>query len=145
MNWYFDSSVLVAAAVKGHGHHVRALAALDEMMVKKHQGYLSAHGLAEVYAVLTRTPFRPPIYPSEAWQILETSFLRNLRMVALSPKEHQQVVRDCAVAGWAGGRVYDALHLRSAQKAKCDRLYTFNVRDFVALAPEDWQERICAP
>ena len=34
-----------------------------------------------------------------------------------------------------GGVVFEALHLHCAQKAACDRIYTFNVKDFRALAP----------
>ncbi len=145
MNWYLDSSVLIAAAVKGHVHYSRAVTILDEMVTKKHHGYTSAHSLAEVYSVLTRTPFAPPVYPSEAWQIIDQSFLPHLGIVALSAKEYQRVVKGCAANGWAGGRVYDAIHLQCAQKLDCDRIYTFNVKDFRALAPESLEEKVCAP
>src|ERR1700736_1749247 len=43
-------------------------------------------------------------------------------------------VRHCATSGWAGGRIHDAVHLRCAEKASCDRIYTFNVKDFRTLA-----------
>jgi predicted nucleic acid-binding protein len=145
VNWYFDTSVLVPAAVKGHVHYSRAVAALDEMVVKRRHGYMSAHSLAEVYSVLTRAPFSPPVYPSEAWQIIEQNFLPYLEIVPLSAKEYLKVVRDCATRGLAGGRVYDALHLYCAQKSGCDRIYTFDVKDFRALAPEGLEDKVCAP
>lgn len=104
---------------------------------------MSAHGLAEVYSVLTRTPFTPPVYPGEAWQI-QQSFLRHLEVVALSAKEYQDVIRHCASNGISGGLVYDALHLRCAEKVRSDRVYTFNVKDFRLLAP-NLESRICAP
>ena len=50
-----------------------------------------------------------------------------------------------AEAGRPGARIYDALLLRCAAKANCDRVYTFNVRDFRAIAPPGLAERICAP
>src|SRR5439155_9444578 len=53
--------------------------------------------------------------PSEAWQIIEEMILPH--------------------NGWAGGRIHDAIHLRCAQKARCDRICPFNVKDFRALAP----------
>jgi hypothetical protein len=68
MNWYFDTSVLVPAAVRRHPHNAPALAVLEELVRRKHRGCISAHGLTEVYSVLTRTPLKPPLYPSEAWQ-----------------------------------------------------------------------------
>ena len=64
---------------------------------------------------------------------------------ALTAAEYRQVVNDCADGDFTGGLVYDAIHLRSARKAGCERLYTLNVREFRALAAEDFLDRICAP
>jgi len=55
------------------------------------------------------------------------------------------VTRGCAIAGWTGGRIHDAMHLRCAQKAQCDRIYTFNVKDFRTLAAPEMLSRIAAP
>ena len=145
MRPYFDTSVLVAASVQGHPHHASALQALDAMASQRHKGFMSAHSVAEVYSVLTRTPFDPPIYPGEARQILEASILAHLEVVALSATDYRDLVRECAAEGQIGGRVYDAIHLRCARKARCDRLYTFNVKDFLALAGEGFRDKVCAP
>jgi len=145
VNWYFDTSVLVAAAVTHHPHNAPALAVLEELVSRKHRGYLSAHSLTEVYSVLTRTPFKPPLYPGEAWQIIEQMILPHMELVTLTPREYREVVRHCAVSGWVGGKVHDAVHLRCAQKAGCDRVYTFNVRDFRALAPPELADRVAMP
>jgi predicted nucleic acid-binding protein len=144
VNWSFDTSVLVPAAVSHHPHNAPALAVLEELAARKHRGFISAHSLTEVYSVLTRTPFKPPIYPSEAWQIIEQMILPYMELVTLKPKEYQDVVRQCAANGWAGGRVHDAVHLRCALKAECDRVYTFNVKDFRALAPVGLAAKISA-
>jgi predicted nucleic acid-binding protein len=111
---------------------------------KKIQAFVSGHGLAEFYAVLTRTPFSPPVYPSEAWQLLTQNVLPYFEIVTLSGKEYEETIQRCVQQGWGGGRVYDALHIRSALKASCDRIYTFNVRHFQQLALE-FPERITAP
>jgi hypothetical protein len=55
------------------------------------------------------------------------------------------VLRSCSKAGLIGGMVFDALHVHCAQKANCDRVYTFNVKDFRALAPAGLVDRIAAP
>ena len=115
------------------------------MVSRKHRGCISAHSLTEVYYVLTRTPFKPPLYPSEAWQIIEEMILPHMELLTLTPKEYREVVRYCATSGWAGGRIHDAVHLRCAQKAGCDRIYTFNVKDFRALASPDFADKISAP
>jgi predicted nucleic acid-binding protein len=144
VKWYFDTSVLVAASVTHHPHNPRALAIVEELLNTAQKGFISAHSLAEFYSVLTRTPLRPPIYPSEAWRIIE-DFVAHLDLVSLTAKEYRDVVHRCAENGWAGGKVYDAIHVRCAHKADCDRIYTFNVRDFRTLAPPGWTARIAAP
>jgi predicted nucleic acid-binding protein len=145
LNWFFDTSVLVAASVARHPHNAPSLSVLEELVTRRHHGYISAHTLTELYAVLTRTPFKPAIYPNEAWQIIEQMVLPHLELVTLTPRECREVIRDCAMAGWTGGKVYDAIHLRCAQKSRFDRLYTFNGKDFRALAPDDIRNRIVTP
>jgi len=141
---YFDTTVLVAACVADHPHHAQAVAALQDARTKKLNAYVSGHGLAEFYAVLTRAPFVPPIYPAEAWQLLDANILPFFVLVTLTAKEYQEVVRSCAQQGWTGGRIYDALHLRCARKSACDRIYTFNVRHFKELG-SDVADRVSAP
>jgi predicted nucleic acid-binding protein len=145
VNWYFDSSVIVAAAVAAHPHNAPALAVLEELFKRRYRGVVSAHSLTEIYSVLTRTPFKPPLYPSDAWQIIESMILPHMDLVTLTAKEYRDVVQRCAVGGWAGGRVHDAVHLRCAQKADCARIYTFNVKDFRALAPPEISARVSVP
>jgi predicted nucleic acid-binding protein len=98
-----------------------------------------------MYSVLTRTPFKPPVYPSEAWQIIEEMILPHMELVTLTPKEYREVVHHCALGGWAGGRIHDAVHLRCAQKVECERIYTFNVKDFRALSTPDLADKVSAP
>jgi predicted nucleic acid-binding protein len=61
------------------------------------------------------------------------------------PGDYKTVLSAAAKAGLIGGVVYDALHLHSAQKSGCERIYTFNGRDFSALAPAGLRIRISAP
>src|SRR5271170_2958163 len=98
VNWYFDTSVLVSAAVSRHPHNAPAVAVLEELVSRKHRGFISAHSLTEFYSVLTRTPFKPPLYPSEAWQIIEGMILPHLELVTLTAKEYQEVVRHSAAS-----------------------------------------------
>jgi len=144
MKVYFDTSVLVAGLVEDHPHHAPAAALLVSAKRRKVDGFMSAHGLTELYSVLTRTPFTPPIYPSEARQMIEQTILPWVELVALSAPEYREVMVECAAAGWTGGAIHDGVHIRAARKAGCQRLYTFNVRHFRALAP-DLQERIVVP
>jgi len=133
---YFDTNVLVAAALENHPHHGAAGAALRKVQTREFEGWISAHSVAEFYAVMTRAPLTPPVYPSEAWQILEQNVFPHFAVASLSGEEYRDVVRHCAQVGCAGGRVYDALHLAAARKADCAQIYTFNLRHFCELAPE---------
>jgi predicted nucleic acid-binding protein len=141
----FDTSILVAALVEDHPHHAPAFSVLLSAKDKKIEAYISTHALAELYAVLTRAPFTPPIYPAEARQMVEQSILPLVEVVSLSGVEYRGVVDECAEAGWTGGAIYDAIHIRAAKKAHCERLYTFNVKHFRAMAGDDFQDRISAP
>ena len=145
VNWYFDTSVLVPAAVTNHPHNAPALAVLEELVSRKHRGFISAHSLTKIYSVLTRTPFKPPLYPSEVWFIIEQMILPHMELVTLTGEEYREVVLQCSISGWVGGRVHDAIHLRCAQKAGCDRIYTFNIRAFRTMAPQNLADKIAAP
>jgi predicted nucleic acid-binding protein len=145
VKWYFDTSVLVSAAVAEHPHNASALALLEELAHRRHRGFISAHGLTEIYSVLTRTPFEPPLYPSEAWQIIEAMIFPHMALVTLTAKEYREATRQCAATGLTGGRIHDVVHLRCAQKAACDRVYTFNEKDFRALSPPGFTEKISMP
>jgi predicted nucleic acid-binding protein len=142
---YLDTSVLVAAVLEDHPHYAPAAALLQSVRGKEVQAVTSAHTLAEFYAVLTRAPFSPRVHPAEAWQILEENILAHVQVFALDADQYRQLIHECAQQGCIGGAVYDAIHLRTAQAASCERLYTFNVRDFRELAPEAFRARVCAP
>jgi predicted nucleic acid-binding protein len=144
MKAYFDTTIFVAASVGGHVHHNQALAALEVAQSGKMKNYMSGHGLSEAYSVLTRTPFRPTVYPAEAWRILEENILPYFQLVTITPEMYVETIRECAERGWIGGRIYDAIHLRCARESDCERIYTFNVRHFQQLAP-DLAQRICTP
>jgi predicted nucleic acid-binding protein len=144
MKVYCDTSVLVSASISAHPHHAQAVALLKQVRSGKLQGFISAHGTAEFYAVVTRVPLTPPIYPSEAWRLLTENILPHFQVAALSAAQYSTVLRQAAEKGWTGGLVYDALHLAAATSNQCKRIYTFNLRHFLQLAP-DLQDAICSP
>ena len=121
------------------------MSVLDAFADGKHRGYMSAHGLTEVYSVLTRTPFTPRVSPADALKAIEDKVLRQMTLVSLDGDEYIDIVRRAALEGWIGGRIHDAIHMRCAAKMKCDRIYTFNLRDFRAIAPDEMADRITAP
>jgi len=144
MNAFFDTSVLVAASVEQHPHHSQALAAVTRALEARHKTYVGVHSLAELYAVLTRLPVQPTIHPVEAVRIVEENVLPHFEPVALELADYRSALAAVASGGWRGGRVYDALLLRCAEKKNCQRIYTLNLGEFRLLAPH-LGTRICSP
>jgi predicted nucleic acid-binding protein len=141
---YFDTNVLIAALVTEHPHHADSFAALLRVHRAKIDGYIAAHGLAELYSVLTRAPFTSPIYPEDALRLITESVAPFFSIVTVSGKGYLSVIEACGTAGWKGGRIHDALHLQAARQSACDLIYTYNLADFQGLAP-DLEGRIQNP
>lgn len=95
----FDRTIFVAASVGGHVHHNQALTALELAQSGKMKNYISGRGLSEAYSVLTRTPFRPTLYPAEAWRILEENILPYFQLVTITPQMYVETIRECADTG----------------------------------------------
>ena len=89
----------MAASVGGHVHHNQALTALELAQSGKMKNYISGRGLSEAYSVLTRTPFRPTLYPAEAWRILEENILPYFQLVTITPQMYVETIRECADTG----------------------------------------------
>lgn len=145
MKAYLDTNVLVAASVQSHGHHLQSFDLVKAVKDKAVHGCISTHGLAEFYSVITRAPFTPRVHPAEAGRFLNDNILPYFELIALSAQDYKAVLRSCTDAGLIGGLFFDALHLHSAQKANCDRIYTFNVKDFRSLASAEFAGKIAAP
>lgn len=144
MKFFLDTSVLVAALVRGHPHHLRAFGVFRSVAGGEHEGYVSTHTLAEFYAVITRLPMKPAVHSSEAMVMVDRDILAHCRLIEPDARDYRITLAKAAESGWRGGSIYDALLLRCAAKADPDRIYTFNVADFVRLSP-DLADRIRAP
>ena len=116
MNLFFDTSVLVAGSSASHTHHPQALAALKSLRDGENLGWMSQHAVAETYAILTSAPLTPRIHPTDARRIIEKNILPLIRIVALEPEDYLAAVVDMADGDWRSGKIYDALHLRCAEK-----------------------------
>ncbi len=141
MKEFFDTSVLVAVFWGDHPRHEASLRIFARATPSS--AACASHSLAEVYAVLTRLPVRPPILPEQAWLHIE-QIARRLALLTLEPKEFERVLRNAAEHGVTGGSIYDALLLGCARKSNADRIYTWNVADFQRLA-SDLAGRIRTP
>jgi predicted nucleic acid-binding protein len=145
MKVFLDTSVLVAAVIEKHPNHVRALAVLDRAQTRKDEGFISAHSLAEMYAVLTSLPMPFRHTPEQALLSIDENVERHFKTTALSGAEYLLFVRESALKGIQGGTIYDALLLKCAAKAGVDRIYTLNLKHFQAVAPPDIAPLLSSP
>jgi predicted nucleic acid-binding protein len=141
---YVDTNIVVADTMKDHVHHVNAAGLFRQIQLRQWTPVIAAHGLAEIYLVLTGAPYKPRPTPAAVGQMIEKNVLQTFEIEALTRNDYKKIIQECAVLGWTGGRVYDAIHIHAARKAQCSRIYTFDVQDFRQLAP-DLLDRILSP
>lgn len=133
MKEFFDTSVLVAAFLGDHPHH-KASAAAFAGAGRKHSS-CGAHTLAELYSTLTSLPLKPMIAPEQALLFLGDVRSR-LFVIALDEADYFATIERTAGKRIPGGRIYDALLLQCAIKAKAAIIYTWNLKHFQQLAPD---------
>jgi predicted nucleic acid-binding protein len=145
MKVFLDTNVLVAAVVRRHVNHEQAFAALERVQEGDDQGFASGHSLAEVYAVLTKSP--PPFRhtPEQALLSIEENVVKNFKLSTLTGSEYAALIREAALGGIQGGTIYDAVLLKCAEKAEVEKICTFNVKHFELVAPREFRINISAP
>ncbi len=133
----FDTSTLVAALLQQHPHHAVAFPRLQSVKDGTSQGYLTTHGLAELFATLTALPLKPRLQPTDVQRLIQQSILTHFTLIPLGTSEYHEAMRLTVGQNLSSGAIYDALHVAGARSAGCTRLYTLNLRHFRALAPGD--------
>jgi predicted nucleic acid-binding protein len=141
---FIDTNIVIAKTVVTHQHHLNADQFLRQAQSRRWTPVMSAHGIVEIFSVLTRAPYQPRISATHVWHMLQKSVLPWFEIETLTKNDYLNLIRESAMQDWTGGRIYDAIHIQIARKAKCDRIYTFDVRHFRSIAP-DLSDRIMAP
>ncbi|MBN2234200.1 MAG: PIN domain-containing protein [Opitutales bacterium] len=137
MKLYFDTSVLIAALLQQHPQHASAYRHLHSVKVKECEGWITTHGLAELYSTLSALPLKPRLFPADANRIIQHSILPLFTLVSLTTEHYLHALQLTVESNLPSGAIYDALHLIGARDANCDTLLTFNLRHFQTLAPKD--------
>jgi predicted nucleic acid-binding protein len=144
MKILLDTSVLVAAMVEAHPAHMRSLAQLQRIKNGVDAGLVSAHTIAELYAILTTLPVKPRISSVIAYELIQHNVFDLCEVAPLSAEDYSAVTRHLSEKGITGGVTYDALILYTAIKAKADRIVTLNESDFRRIYPQI-AEQIISP
>lgn len=138
---FIDTSVFVATFWGDHADHESSLEIF--VRARKSVSACAVHSLAEVYAVMTGLPVRPPISPDQVLLFLN-QISEKVTAVALKEDEYLTAIRQAGESQVVGGRIYDALLLAAARKVDPKNIYTWNLSHFRALAP-DLEKRIRTP
>lgn len=131
----FDTSVLVAALIEPHPHHLRAVGWLEEAATQRLSGECTWHAIAETWSVLTRLPLQPPVSPTMA-DAAVTRVLERIEAVTIDGAVYRRAMRRCSDQGMRSGALFDALHLVSAEVREVGGLVTFNRGDFERLVTD---------
>jgi predicted nucleic acid-binding protein len=133
----FDTSVLVAGFVESHPEHKTAIRWFTKMRKGEVELIVASHSLVECYAVLTKLPLSPKILPSMAHYIISENIVKLGKVVSLVEEDYLSLMLHLSKLGLSGGIIYDAVIMKTAEKAKAKHVLTFNFRDFVRLCPEN--------
>ena len=123
----FDTSVLVAALVKPHPLHERAVSWLKRAKTGEVVMAISAHTLAEIYAVLTTLPVSPRISPDMAWRLIHENIEKTATVISMDGADYIETILRLKERGFSGGIVYDALIFYAAVKSKAETLLTLSL------------------
>jgi len=132
----FDTSTLVQALGRSLDWHSRAVPWLQRAIQGEFEWVVAAHTLAELYGVLTTLPISPRPSPAQVRRLIRENVEKHATIVALTPRDYRDLIRELSEAGMIGGVIYDALICKVAQKASMQRLLTFNVAHFQRVWPE---------
>lgn len=130
-----DTSCLIALLSDWHEFHQPTARTYERIIRQKNRLVIAGHALLECFAVLTRLPppFRIP--PDKARRMLVENFASSAEVPGMPSSAFWSIVDETALRGFGGGRVYDATVALATRRAGAGLLLTWNVRDFLAVAP----------
>jgi predicted nucleic acid-binding protein len=85
--------------------------------------------------VVTRLP-KPLRQAPETVNLFLDALGRRVSFISLSDAEYMDTVERLSRLRIAGGRIYDALLLACARKVKAEKIFTWNVNHFRAIASD---------
>ena len=129
-----DTSVVVDLLSVGSGRHAATLACYERHRDEGTEFVLADHALIESFSVLTRAPQPYHLHPRDAEEFLQQHF-GGLRTASLAQGYAWTVIRHTLDRGYWGGRVHDAEIAMASFEAGARLLLTWNLRDFLTVAP----------
>ncbi|MDA1311993.1 MAG: PIN domain-containing protein [Acidobacteria bacterium] len=129
-----DTSCVVALLCGWHERHRDTVAALR--IIAPERVVICANVILESFAVLTRLPAPYRLAASQTEELLESNF-REARIVSVVGPDCRLAMAAVARMASRGGKVYDAAIAHSTARAGAATILTWNVKDFVTVAPPE--------
>lgn len=142
MKYFLDTSVFVAAFWGDHPQHAASVALVKK--ATRESAACAAHSVAEVYSTMTRLPVKPAI-PTEQALLFIRQIQERFEVVALDAGEYIETVERLAERGIARSYIFDGVITSAAAKWGAEIIYTWDVDDFLRVAPEEIRGRIQTP
>ncbi len=130
-----DTSCLVPLFAEEHDDHAVTRAEWERLRRGNVQFVVACHALLECFSVLTRMP--PPYRrsPEEVKRLLRENFGQDALIPGLDSELAWISIAEVVASGRSGGDIYDAIIARSVFGAGAGVLLTWNLQDFLPLAP----------
>lgn len=130
----FDTSSLLALYVHEHPNHIScADYYLDH--VGSAEFFIASHSIAEMYRHLTSGRAYFSYHPKDAYTLLQKMIPDYFKPVSLDHTDYMHVMSQMNELALHGAIIYDGLIAKSAEKAGCDKLVTYNIKDFQRVWP----------
>ena len=130
-----DTNFLVAVLCDWHEFHAATRTAYDDLRRGRGPFIVAAHSLLECFSVLTRMPPPYRFSPEKALCLLRENLSGSAVISGLDQELCWSTIRELSQLGLGGGMVYDAAIARSVRQAGATVLLTWNVKDFLRVAP----------
>jgi predicted nucleic acid-binding protein len=112
---------------------MRTKLAYEARTARRERLVIPASVLLESFSVLTRLPQR--LSPDDARSLLEGSFVKTAEIAVLTSDAAWSSIEDLSSRELGGGVIYDAAIARAAFQGGASVLLTWNVKDFLRVAP----------
>lgn len=136
-----DTSCIVPLLSAGHAQHVPTREAYAARRRRGEHPVTPVHVLLEAFSVLTRSPAPLYVAPEQARALLVENFFEIAEVPGISPKLCWAAFDELSTRSLGGRLLYDAIIAQCCADAGAKILLTWNVRDFLRVAPPDLEIR----
>jgi predicted nucleic acid-binding protein len=130
-----DTSCIVSLLSAGHALHLTTRQAYAMRRDHAEQPVIPVHAILETFSVLTRSPAPLFVPPAQVREMLIENFFEVAEIPDVTANRCWAALDVLSARSIGGGLLYDAIIAQSCYEAGAKLLLTWNVRDFLRVAP----------